>query len=277
MTLREQEGDMARPELNSKKCSVREEHLACGKFSYHAGGKYLAACLAFFLSGCGDSKLPIEGKNAEIVYSEAENLMRDNDFEDAAKRFKDIETYFPYSERAGTAQIMSAYCNFKNKSYIDAIRELDVFLRYHPSNELVPYAMYLRAVSKYMTVSTVGRDSAQAKDARKAFVELINRFPTCKYVEDSQHKIIVLDDIIAAHEMMIGRFYQQNKSSLAALGRYNYVVNKFPNTKSAEEAFYRIVECCANEGLQEEANNAAAVLKARFPNGIWTKKLDKSK
>ncbi len=237
----------------------------------------LAYCLAFFLSGCGDSKLPIEGKNAEMVYVEAENLMKNSEFEDAANRFKDIETYFPYSEKAGSAQIMSAYCNFRNKSYLDAIRELDVFLRYHPSSELVPYAMYLRAVSKYMTVSTVGRDSAQAKDARRSFVELINRFPTCKYVEDSQKKLIILDDIIAAHEMIIGRYYQQNKSSLAALGRYNYVVNKFPNTKSTEEALYRIVECCRNEGLREEADNAASVLKARFPNGIWTKKLDKSK
>jgi len=266
MILQEREGDMAQPELNKG----RE------KYSAFCRASRLAFCFAFFLSGCGDSKLPVEGKSPEMVYREAENLMNNNDFEDAAKRFKDIETYFPYSEKAGTAQVMSAYCNFKNGSYMDAIRELDVFLRYHPSSELVPYAMYLKAVSKYMTVSTVGRDSAQSKDARRAFVELINRFPTCKYVEDSQKKIIILDDIIAAHEMMIGRYYQRNKSSLAALGRYNYVVNKFPNTKGAEEAFYRIVECCRNEGLQEEADNAASVLKARFPNGIWAKKLDKS-
>lgn len=233
--------------------------------------------LVFLITGCESPKTPVEGKNAEEVYLEAKNLMKNDEFEDAAKRFKDIETYFPYSEKAGTSQIMSAYCNFKNGNYIDATRELDVFLRYHPSSELVPYAMYLRAVSKYMTVSTVGRDSAQAKDARKAFVELINRFPTCKYVEDSQKKVIVLDDIIAAHEMIVGRYYQQNKSSLAALGRYNYVVSRFPNTKSAEEAFYRIVECCKNEGLREEADNAAAVLKARFPRGIWAKKLNQLK
>ena len=229
--------------------------------------------LIFLISGCESSKIPVEGKSAAEVYLEAKNLMKGNEFEDASKRFKDIETYFPYSEKAASAQVMSAYCSFRNGSYVDAIRELDVFLRYHPSSELVPYAMYLKAVSKYMTVSTVGRDSAQAKDSRKAFVELINRFPTCKYVEDSQKKIIILDDIIAAHEMIIGRYYQQNKSSLAALGRYNYVVSRFPNTKSAEEAFYRIVECCRNEGLQEEANSAAEVLKARFPKGIWVKRL----
>lgn len=236
-------------------------------------GKYFVFCLSLVLSGCGSSKLPVEGKSAAEVYMEAENLLKNEDFEDAAERFKDIETYFPYSEKASSAQIMSAYCNFRSKNYMDAVRELDVFLRYHPSNELVPYAMYLKAVSKYMTVSTIGRDSNQAKDARKSFVELINRFPTCKYVEDSQKKIIILEDIIAAHEMMIGRYYQKNKSSLAAIGRYNYVVSRFPNTKSAEEAFYRIVECCKNEGLQEEASNASAVLKARFPSGLWTKKL----
>ncbi len=236
--------------------------------------RYLVLGLVFFLSGCGSSKLPVEGKSAEVVYLEAENLMKNGDFEDAAGRFKDVETYFPYSEKAATAQIMSAYCNFKKGSYMDSIRELDIFLRYHPSSGLVPYALYLKAVSKYMTVSTVGRDSAQARDAKKSFIELINRFPACEYVADSQEKIVILDDIIAAHEMMIGRYYQQHKSTLAALGRYNYVVSRFSNTKSAEEAFYRIAECCKNEGLQEEANSAAAVLKARFPNGSWTKKLN---
>ena len=230
--------------------------------------------LIFLTVGCESSKNPVEGKNAEEVYLEAGNLLKDADFEDAGKRFKDIETYFPYSEKASTAQIMAAYCNFRNGSYIDSIRELDVFLRYHPTHKLVPYAMYLRAMSKYMTVSTVGRDSEQAKDSRNAFVELINRFPSCEYAEDSKKKIVILDDIIANHELVIGRYYQKNKSNLSAINRYGYIVSRYPNTKSAEEAFYRMGECFKNEQLMEEADSAASVLRIRYPNGRWTRKLD---
>ena len=240
-----------------------------------SSSKFLLLGLAVGLvSGCENSKLPVDGQSAESIYLEAEKLLKNDSFEDAAKKFKDIETYFPYSKEASTAQIMTAYSHFKNGSYVDAIRELDVFLRYHPAHKLVPYAMYLKAISKYMTVSTVGRDAAQAKDAQRAFVELLNRFPTCKYAQDSKEKIIVLDDIVAAHEILVGKYYQKNKSSLAAINRYNYVVGRYPHTKSAEEALFRIVECCKNENLTEEAKNAASVLKIRHPNGIWTKKLE---
>lgn len=229
--------------------------------------------LAFLIAGCESSKLPVEGKDAEEVFREALIMLKDENFEDASTKFKDVDTYFPYSKKANEAQILSAYCNFKKGSYLDAIRELDIFLRYHPSHQMVPYALYLRAVNKYMTISTVGRDSERAKETRGAFIELINRFPESKYAKDSRKKIIILDDVIAAHELLIGKYYQKRKSSLSAINRYNYIVSRFSNTKSAEEAFFRIVECCKNEGLQEEANNAASVLKIRFPNSKWTKKL----
>lgn len=230
--------------------------------------------LIFLIAGCESSKSPVEGKSAEEVYLEAGDLLKNEDFEDAGKKFKDIETYFPYSEKARTAQLMTAYCDFRNSNYIDSVRELDVFLRYHPTHKLVPYAMYLRAMSKYMTVSTAGRDVEQAKESRSAFVELINKFPSCKYAEDAKKKIIVLDDIIAAHELIIGRYYQKNKNNLSAIRRYGYIVSRYPNTKSAEESFYRMIECFRNEELMEEANNAASVLKVRYPNGRWTSKLD---
>jgi len=225
------------------------------------------------LAGCESGKLPVDGKTAGEVYSKAEHLLREGNFEDAGKNFKDVETYFPYSKEANAAQIMSAFCDFKTGDYVDVIRELDIFLRYHPSHALVPYAMYLRAMSEYMTVSSVGRDCEQAKKARSAFIELLSKFPTSKYAEDCKKRIVLLDDIIAAHELLVGRYYQTRRSNLSAINRYNYVISKFSNTKSAEEALFRMVECCNNEGLLEEANNAASVLKARFPNGRWVKKI----
>ncbi len=229
--------------------------------------RYLLGIL--LLVGCASEKTNIAGKNAEIVYNEAIQLLKQNDYEDAAKKFKEIDTYFPYAEKASLAQIMSAYCNFQAGSYTDAISGVDVFLRYHPAHELVPYAMYLKAMSLYVIVSSVGRDSQQALDAKKAFVELFNRFPKSKYAVDAMKRIIILDDLIASHELMVGRFYQKNKNALAAIGRYDYVIVKFPNTNAAEEALYRLIECCKSIGLIEEADKAIKSFKARYPNSSW--------
>jgi outer membrane protein assembly factor BamD len=86
-------------------------------------------------------------------------------------------------------------------------------------------------------------------------------------------KIIILDDIIAAHEMSIGRYYQKNKSALAAINRYTFVATRLPGTGYANEAFYRIAECCHSLGLKAEAQNAANVLEEQYPTSAWTDKV----
>ena len=157
---------------------------------------------------------------------------------------------------------------------MDATRELDIFMRYHSSHQLMPYALYLRAMCIYMQVASVGRDARIAQDAKQAFIELVNRFPDSIYYEDSMRKIYVLDGILAAHEMLIGRFYQQKSNSLSAIGRYNFVISRFGHTNQAPEAYYRIVECCLQEGLRQEAEGEYSALKSKFPNDKWKEKAD---
>jgi outer membrane protein assembly factor BamD len=134
--------------------------------------------------------------------------------------------------------------------------------------------MYLKAMCIYMQVVSLGRDSRTAMDAKHIFVELVNKFPNSKYYADALKRIIILDDIIAAHEMAIGRYYQKNKSHLAAIGRYTFVSSQLSHTKYAEEALYRIIECCYALELREEAENAYGALKTDSSSSSWTKKAE---
>jgi outer membrane protein assembly factor BamD len=105
-------------------------------------------------------------------------------------------------------------------------------------------------------------------------MELVNRFPNSKYRADSVKRIIILDDIIAAHEMMIGRYYQKNNSILSAIGRYNLVIGRFRHTNHAVEACYRMIECCEAEGLEAESASAYELICNAFPHSKWRKKAD---
>jgi outer membrane protein assembly factor BamD len=223
---------------------------------------------------CASDKEELKDRSVESIYKKANRLLKEGEYSEAAAEFKDVDTLFPYSVKANEGQILAAYCHFLASNYQDVLREIEVFLRYHPSHELVPYAMYLKAMSLYMEVSSAGRDSKAALEAKQAFVELINKFPNSRYHDDSLRRIVVLDDIIAAHEMIIGRFYQKNKNVLAAIGRYNFVISKLPSANYTPEAYYRIVECCSFAGLKEEAKEACEVLKLGYPNNIWSKKAD---
>ncbi|MDR1375327.1 MAG: outer membrane protein assembly factor BamD [Holosporaceae bacterium] len=230
--------------------------------------------LFFLLAACASDKESLKDRTVESIYRKASHLLNDSEYTDAATEFKDIDTLFPYSAKASEGQILAAYCHFLASNYQDSLREIEVFLRYHPSHELALYAMYLKAANLYMGVSSVGRDSKATLEAKRAFVELINKFPNSKYRNDSLRRIIILDDLIAAHEMLIGRFYQKNKNALAAIGRYNFVTSNLHHTNYAPEAYYRILECCSSIGLKEEAQGARGALKLWYPDNTWSKKAD---
>jgi outer membrane protein assembly factor BamD len=230
----------------------------------------LLCCL--LIIGCSSTKDDLKNRSVESIYKKAKALLKEKSYSDAATEFKNIEMLFPYSTKATDGQILAAYCYFLASSYRDAIREIHVFLRYHPSHKMVPYALYLKAMCLYMDVSSVGRDSKIAIDAKHAFVELVNKFPECDYYEDALTRIVILDDIIAAHEMSVGRYYQKSKSMLAAINRYTFVATQLFHTGYASEAFYRIAECCRALGLKEEAENATAALKEQYPTSSWSKK-----
>ncbi|MDR0555978.1 MAG: outer membrane protein assembly factor BamD [Holosporaceae bacterium] len=230
----------------------------------------LLGCLLVF--GCVPTKDEFKNRSVESVYKKANDLLKKKEYKEAASEFKDLETLFPYSSRANEGQVLSAYCHFLASEYMSALREIGIFLRYHPSHELVPYVLYLKAMCKYMQVVSVGRDQKTALDAKYVFIELTNRFPESKYYNDAMKRIMILDDIIAAHEMAIGRYYQKNKNALAALGRYAFVADRLMHTRYAKEAMFRIVECCRFLGLGKEAENAQRSLEAAFPDSPWTKK-----
>ncbi|MDR1983115.1 MAG: outer membrane protein assembly factor BamD [Holosporaceae bacterium] len=235
--------------------------------------KYVLKILGCLLViSCTSQKEDFKNRTVESIYKKANSLLKTGEYTEAASEFKDIETLFPYSSRASEGQILAAYCYFCASNYLDATREIEVFLRYHPSHELVPYAMYLRAMCIYVQVASVGRDSKVAIDAKHAFIELANKFPNSKYAQDSLKRVVILDDIIAAHEVMIGRYYQKNKSFLSAISRYIFVISQLPHTNYAKEALYRIVECCNSLGLYEDAKNINKILETEHANSSWTKK-----
>ena len=237
--------------------------------------RYFNGLLCFLCVGCSileKKNDSVEQKSAEAMYESGCALLKKDSYESAAEVFKEIEALFPYSSKSCEGQILAAYSHFRMSNYMDAMRELDIFLKYHSSHKLVPYAIYLRAMCLYMQTSTPERDQLVAQQARQAFVEVINRFPNSPYYADSMKRVVILDDTIAGHEMKIGKYYQKRKNMLAAINRYNFIVRHLSHTPHIGEAYYRTIECCQQEGLENEAQLAYEVMKVGFSDSKWTAK-----
>ena len=105
----------------------------------------------------------------------------------------------------------------------------------------------------------------------KNFSQIINRFPESKYARDSKQKLIVVKENIAAKHMSIALFYLNQKKYLAALNRYNIVINEYSQSKFTPEALYREVEIYYTLGMVDDARKTSAVIGYNYPNSKWYK------
>ena len=239
--------------------------------SYLRANTFLFVILIVF-TACSDTKLmtpETEGEKLQILYNDAMELVKKRDFVDAAALFEDIERQYPYSKWSNQAQLMSGVCYYKANMYNDSLDALERFIALYPGSSKISYAYYLRALNYYEQINDIERDQETTSKAKKAFNEVISKFPESEFAIDALARIDILDDRLAAKEMEIGRFYQFDHQWISAINRYNVVLNEYKTSIYTEEALHRLVEIYYSLGLHEEAKRYAATLQFNFPGSDW--------
>ncbi len=229
-----------------------------------------AAGLLLALAACGDSKNQVYiEKPVDDLYNKAMDALVDENYNQAATTFDQVESQHPYSVWATKSQLMEVYANFEAGKYDDAIIAADRFIQLHPGHRDVAYAYYLKAICYYMQIVDVGRDQRLTELALKALDEVVRRFPDSRYARDAKLKLDFTRDHLAGKEMEIGRYYLKRGEYLAAMNRFKRVIDNYQTTTHVPEALERLVECDLALGLNKEAKENAAVLGYNYPGSHW--------
>lgn len=230
----------------------------------------VALGLAALLAACAASeKDKYVERPVEELYNAAVDALEQEDYQEAARLFDEVERQHPYSVWSTKAQLFSGYAYYRAQDYDQAIIALRRFIDLHPGNRDVAYAHYLRALSYYEQISDVVRDQGNTERALSGLEEVVRRFPDSKYARDARLKIDLARDHLAGKEMSIGRYYLTRGYYLAAINRFRTVVEKYQTTSHVPEALHRLVEAYTAIGVPEEAQKAAAVLGHNYPGSEW--------
>jgi outer membrane protein assembly factor BamD len=231
--------------------------------------------VAGLLGGCGSllsgDKDVVEDPNEppEIIYKKAETLADKGKFGDAAKQYENVDINHPYSQEARRAILMAAYAYYKGGKYDDAIGAADRYLTLHPGTPEADLAQDIIAMSYYDRVLDPKRDQTNARKALEAYETLIQRYPESRYAAEARNRTRIMRDLLAAQEMMVGRYYLRHNNFLAAINRFRTVVTDYQTTEQVEEALMRLTEAYMALGIVNEAQTAAAVLGHNFPDSKW--------
>lgn len=249
--------------------------------------QFLPVLLVVSLAACGESTRFRQGTGAdpslapntapadaadqspEALYAAGMQELRANRYQRAVDLFDAVEREHPYSTWATNAKLMAAYTEYHRNRYTEAIGALDRFIQLHPAHRDIAYAYYLRALSQYEQINDAQRDQQQTITAMAALQEVVNRFPDTAYARDARLKIDLARDHLAGREMHIGRWYQRQGLSTAAIGRFRRVVDEYQTTNHVPEALHRLTEIYISLGLTEEARRTASVLGHNYPGSSW--------
>ena len=179
-------------------------------------------------------------KNADQLVSEGSSAFMAKDYKTAKKAFTALKDWYPFSRYAILAELKIADSHFHLEEYAEAIMAYEEFEKMHPKNEAVPYVIYQNGLSWFKQLDTIDRDHTPARKALAQFNRLKDQFPDSEYSRKADEKFNKCMGHLSGHELYVADFYMRTKKYEAALKRYEYLIEHFPDSKESREALNKI-------------------------------------
>ena len=232
----------------------------------------------FLITSCSKEPLKksiIKEKSLELqveeAYKDGMEALNNGDVLFAAKKFNEAEILFPQADSAPQSALMAAYSYYTQDYYGDSIAELKRFLKVYPTHKDLGYVYYLLAICYYEQIVDEKKDLQSIINAKETFNIILKNYPNTEYAIDAEFKVDLIDDILAAKEMYLGRYYFERKKWIPAISRLKIIVNKYDKTIFIEEALHRLVEIHYHLGLENESKKYAKILGYNYNSSEWFK------
>jgi outer membrane protein assembly factor BamD len=208
---------------------------------------------------------------AERLFNDGIARMSNKSYEDAAKKFAELDKQYPYSSWSRRGLLLTTSAQYEAGNYAESINSGKQFVQRYPATADAAYAQYIVGMSYFNQIPDVTRDQERSEKALQAFEELVRRWPNSEYAPDSKLRIQISRDQLAGKEMTVGRHYLKQRNYTGAVNRFREVLIKYQTTRHSEEALARLTEAYMALGIVGEAQTAAAVLGHNYPDSQWYK------
>ncbi len=212
-------------------------------------------------------------QNEEMIstYKKGMSLLDEGEYFAASKKFLEVEILLPQSQWAPKSVLMASYSYYLQNYYSLAIENLKRYFKTYPKDKNVAYAHYLLAMCYYETIEGEKKDLAPLISSKRELIFIMENYPDTDYAYDARFKIDLINDILAAKEVYIGRHYFKKKKWIPALNRFKNVLRDYETTDHVEEAIHRLVEIYYILGMEEESLKYASLLGYNYNSGEWYK------
>lgn len=245
--------------------------------------KLAIAIFCLVISACANlnlstSKEPQGDWTAEQFYNEAKKALDNENYAKAIELYEKLEARYPFGKYAEQSQLEIAFAYYKYDEPESAIAAADRYMRLHPSDPHVAYALYLKGLVNYnrgigflerfIPTDSSQRDPGSARNAFTDFAKLAKKYPNSEYAPDARQRMVALRNNLAKYEIHVARYYVKRKAYLAAAKRSNYVLEKYQRTTAIPEALEILILSYEELGMDDLAADARRVYQINYANGL---------
>lgn len=248
------------------------------------GGIHLLVALLVGVAfvGCGsrDRQDPILRLSAEEALEEGRALLEAEKYGRAEPLLVHAFEVEPNSRNGREALLLAAdalYLYGGTESYIKCEAKYRDFLNRFPTSERSDYAQFQVANCLAKRVEKPDRDQKVTRQALQAYEELMRLYPTSSYAGEARGKIDEVLNNMAAHELVVGRFYLKVRNCAASISRLEYLRDEYPNYVGMDEAYRLLGMSYTLCKRFEEAAKTFDEMQQRFPESVHLIGLEKDR
>ncbi|MGA7827626.1 MAG: outer membrane protein assembly factor BamD [Geobacteraceae bacterium] len=222
----------------------------------------LALTTLVLATSCANSQLKLP---PETLFKQGENLYAKEKYEAAAEKWRKAKdsTTSPLLRTAVELKLADAL--YHDENYIEAAAEYENFRKLHPNNPKAPYALYMQGLSNFFQVTKIDVDQTPVNNAVTLFETFLKEYPDSDMTKKVREKLAEGKARQADYEMYIGRFYYRTDKYVAAIGRFEDALQKYPGTPRSDEALFYLGKSYLNEGNVNKAKESLNRLVKEYP------------
>lgn len=231
---------------------------------------FVLAALVLALAGCKSSKAedPLLQLSAEESLIQGKELLANQKYSRARPYFTHAFEVEPNSATGREGLLLAAdtyYLEEGSTNFIQAEAKYRDYLNRFPTSEQAAYVQFQIANSLAKRMEKPDRDQTVTRKAMEAYQELIRLYPTSEYAAQAQEQMLAVNDNLAEHEFIIGRFYLRYGSPKASVERFEYILGTFPKYRSMDKLLFHLAQAYELNQQQMEALKTFERLQTDFP------------